>query len=287
MNDGEFEVILNGGLGNQLFGWALGYAASQDSKLSCRFNTSKIEGREFELDSFGILGIAASPFHKIYTHNRIFIRAAMKLLPFFSQRHFVESGFHFQEKFLSPKKHVSYYGYFQSYKYFEKYSNQIRLVLSNLQNPTNSFKSSSKYIRHNRVYAVHIRRGDYIGRESFHGLSSEPYFQKAIDTVKAWEPSAKFILFTDSPHLAKDMLQEVDYIPSITDGLSPAETLILMSQCDGIIGSNSSFSWWAAYLMNPNAVKIFPKPWFTNKSLDTKDLIPPEWIQLDNSESNW
>ena len=283
MNDARFEVVLNGGLGNQLFGWALGFAASQESGLDCRLNCSRIEGREFQLGAFNIVGESVAPFQGTYLQNRYFHRLAKKFPKVFLKNSFIESGFHFQENFLSPKKLVSYYGYFQSYKYFDKYSFQIREKLNEFQSNSKRFNMSSEYIFENKPYAVHIRRGDYLGREDFHGLASEEYFQMAIQLIKTSDPSATFILFSDSPLLTKDLLPDVNYMPEVTDSHSPAETLMLMSQCKGIIGSNSSFSWWAAYVMESNAIRIFPKPWFVNRTLDTRDLLPPNWIQLDNS----
>ena len=283
MIDARFEVVLNGGLGNQLFGWALGFAASQESGLDCRFNCSRIEGRDFQLDAFNIVGESVKPFQNSCLQNRYFKRLVKKIPKIFRNRSFVESGFHFQENFLSPKKHVSYYGYFQSYKYFENYGPQIRRILNEFQSKSERFNKASKYILENKPFAVHIRRGDYLGREDFHGLASEDYFLRAIRMIKASNPSATFILFSDSPSLTKDLLTDVNYISEVTDSHSPAETLVLMSQCKGIIGSNSSFSWWAAYIMESEAIRIFPRPWFVNRSLDTRDLLPPNWIQLDNS----
>ena len=283
MNHGRFEVVLNGGLGNQLFGWALGFAASRESGLECRLNCSRIEGRDFQLEAFNIVGESVEPFQKTFLQNRYFNRLIKKIPKILGNRSFIESGFHFQEKFLSPKNHVTYYGYFQSYKYFDNYSSQIRDILNKFQSKSERFNKSSEYILENQPFAVHIRRGDYLGREDFHGLASEDYFQMAIRMIKASNPSATFVLFSDSPSLTKDLLTDVNYIPEVTDSHSPAETLVLMSQCKGIIGSNSSFSWWAAYIMESDAIRIFPRQWFVNRSLDTRDLLPPNWIQLDNS----
>ena len=60
--------------------------------------------------------------------------------------------------------------------------------------------------------------------------------------------------------------------------------------CKNNIISNSSFSWWGAYLNpNPSKIVICPTPWF-GKSYEVinnnaTDLIPPNWIQLKNSLS--
>jgi hypothetical protein len=61
----------------------------------------------------------------------------------------------------------------------------------------------------------------------------------------------------------------------------PVTLLRIMSEAKGLIGSNSSLSWWSAYLMDEEKIKIFPAKWFVNSDLDTTDLIPPEWQILE------
>jgi hypothetical protein len=63
----------------------------------------------------------------------------------------------------------------------------------------------------------------------------------------------------------------------------PEEDLMLMSQSDALIMSNSSFSWWAAQLGNRSKIVVCPTKWFRD-IMDPEGLIPPEWNQW---ESQW
>ena len=65
--------------------------------------------------------------------------------------------------------------------------------------------------------------------------------------------------------------------------------MLTMSYCDHLIISNSTFSWWSAWLKqknnhtNNNPIIIRPNIWFNKEGaeadkLDQSDLCPDDWI---------
>ena len=59
------------------------------------------------------------------------------------------------------------------------------------------------------------------------------------------------------------------------------EDFISLAECKEQIISNSTFSWWAAYLSGGKVVA--PKEWFAGalaKRCTTKDLLPENWILI-------
>jgi hypothetical protein len=70
-----------------------------------------------------------------------------------------------------------------------------------------------------------------------------------------------------------------------SEGESAIVDMYLQSCCTNNIISNSSFSWWGAWMnKNPQKIVITPDPWFgiAFRNKDTKDLIPEGWIKLKN-----
>jgi len=61
------------------------------------------------------------------------------------------------------------------------------------------------------------------------------------------------------------------------------EDMRLMSNCKHNIIANSSFSWWGAWLNNnKEKIVIAPKKWFNDGRINQDDVIPSEWIKLEN-----
>lgn len=135
--------------------------------------------------------------------------------------------------------------------------------------------------------AIHFRRGDYessIKAKNFHGLCSENYFFSAIEYIRSRLPNPKFFIFSDDPNRAKSFFESIN--PTLVSGqsLSNVEELFLIGGASAIIMSNSSYSWWAARLLEnnrsgENPIIVSPTPWF--KGTKSWPLYGGGWIKLD------
>ncbi|WP_373033601.1 alpha-1,2-fucosyltransferase [Sulfurovum sp.] len=121
-------------------------------------------------------------------------------------------------------------------------------------------------LNYDKVF-VHVRRGDYIF-ESYLGKTGidlpKSYFDAAITIMTKNLKNPFFIFLSDDPAFVECCFKELEnkLIPSNT----MATDLAIMTLCNYGIVSNSSFSWWGAYLMKNKKKVIFPKYWYGWKS---------------------
>ena len=113
----------------------------------------------------------------------------------------------------------------------------------------------------------------------FKKLSIE-YYKKALSHFN--QDECVFIVFCESSSIeefdflkCKEFIVEDDYIE-----------LLLMSKMDGAILSNSSISFWGAYLMDYYKCKkiICPKYLFAEWDIHRYDCFQKHWIFIENKE---
>ena len=106
-----------------------------------------------------------------------------------------------------------------------------------------------------------------------------------INAMKYYSTSLtrpKFYIFSDDPDWVKNNFPSGFNFEIIqhNSGENSYIDMQLMSLCEHHIISNSSFSWWGAWL-NPSSAKctIAPKLWFQN-NYNPDDLRFGNWMQM-------
>lgn len=132
---------------------------------------------------------------------------------------------------------------------------------------------------------VHMRIGDYEKNSNFGVLTGE-YYREAIDFLAKRIPNFAKVpiwLFSDSPEKAvikfpAEYKNQMRLIPNSIE--TAAETLEIMRLGKYFVISNSTFSWWSAYLSPFNdKIVIAPDPWFNNIEVSS-ELIPDSWSKI-------
>ncbi|MGI0406699.1 alpha-1,2-fucosyltransferase [Helicobacter himalayensis] len=110
------------------------------------------------------------------------------------------------------------------------------------------------------------------------------YYKRALkELLKRVENPSIFVFCVD-----KDFAQNFDIGYPITIVQSDCslhyEDMILMAHCKHGILANSTYSWWAAYLIsNLHKVIIAPSPWI-HSIQGSDNIIPQSWIKVSSQE---
>jgi hypothetical protein len=286
---------LNGGLGNQLFQYAAGFALAERLGVPHKLDLSEFDTymlRRFELNKFNISAQTATPeeLSGIVTNPSSFQRRTNRLaiaLGFgFSRIAFKENQFPYNDAFGNIRRPMYLQGYWQSEKYFKSAEDKLRSELCVLDKPDAANQAILDRILPCPAVSLHIRRGDYVtnaSAASVHGVCPLDYYDAAIRHIGSLVQDPHFFVFSDDPQWAKDNLK-TDYPIQFVDVNGPdrgVEDMWLMKSCKHHIVANSSFSWWAAWLNNrQDKIVVAPKTWFLDKKLDSRDLVPQQWHRI-------
>lgn len=285
-----------GGLGNQMFQYAVGRA------LSLRL------GQPLRLD---ISGFAGYGLHHGFELQRVFnchaelateadvrdilgwqfstgIRRVVErpVMAAFRRHGFVvEPHFHYWPGISQAPRDCYLTGYWQSEKYFCEVSSIIRADFTFKVPLTKRNAEIAAQIGQVNAVSLHVRRGDYARNPktmATHGLCTLDYYQAAIRYVSDRVEQPYFFVFSDDIAWVKDNLK-MDFPCQYVDHNQGAESyndMCLMSLCRHHIIANSSFSWWGAWLnTRPEKIVIAPQRWFANDN-KVADLFPSGWVTL-------
>jgi hypothetical protein len=182
----------------------------------------------------------------------------------------------FDEKWRKGKRNIVLDGYWQSAKYFDHCREEVLKAFG--------YDWSLK----EGWCSIHVRRGDYLLYPDKHPVVTADYLERAIYHIYYDTGLLNFMVFSDDIPYCKAVLPNLRYQGftfEYSEGRTAEEDLVLGSCCEHNIISNSTFSWWQAWLgRNENKIVISPSKdnWFGsgNSHLDTSDIIPESWIQI-------
>lgn len=136
--------------------------------------------------------------------------------------------------------------------------------------------------------AVHIRGGDFLGSPKLLNLSRE-YFTNAVEGTIATnglgEP--ELFVFTDDREHANSVMPR-GYKTTLVepmDAEGPFGHLYALSRARHLITSNSTFSWWAAFMHDNTAGSVtVPEKWYRDNRENGVQLLR-HWNQVPTGES--
>ena len=259
--DTYVSVVLQGGLGNQLFQvasvWAMAKALRRPFKINARY----ILGNQHS---------SASYFDSLLEHWK----------PYFSdheESRIIKEDPQFRPQDIlkmiggDKKRGATLDGYFQTAKYIDPYYKEFtgNLKWNTVIVATYDELAASAFI--------HVRGGDYLQSRfrEVHYIDMTNYYKRALEKIK--DSVRHFYVFTnDIPYLeSKQFFDDIRYTV-VPPSVNEMDSLYLMSQCkQGGIGVNSSFSWWGLYLDKSRPWLSLPDHWFNDPNMVTDGFYFP------------
>lgn len=306
----KISCVIMGGLGNQLFQIFTILALSLKLKRSFIFPNKKLEGDKRQDIYWDTLFAELKKDTFDFSINKL-------ELPMYK-----ETTFNYNDEMqrhpliLNSHNGIMLFGYFHSYKYFEKETSQI-IKYMKLQEKKQSIKKLlTSVCRNKRVISLHFRLGDYkslthhytplgvnyYANSILYILNTQALLSPALSQTPGSISESKAFLDTISTeyivlYFCEDNdLAEVEVkidklrkrftsmlFHRAPNNIEDWQSMLLMGCCSHNIIANSTFSWWSAYLnTNPNKIVCYPDNWFgpALPTHNTNDLCPPSWTKI-------
>ena len=176
-------------------------------------------------------------------------------------------------------------GMFQTREFAEQIKAEL---IETLVFPTDTEKKLhiiSEQFKEKNIIGIHIRRGDYLddaNKRFYENICTDSYYQQAIEYVIKLTKDGVLCFFSDDIEWVKRHYKVEDAIyveEKMFDHYQSWYDMYLMSICSHNIIANSTFSWWGAWLnQNPDKIVIAPKKWVNQ--CEYIDIYPEGWIRM-------
>lgn len=281
-------VRLRGRLGNQMFQYAMAAALAESSRAAVVLDPRELPRAQQRAVDLLALRVSARLLPRTLA-----LRFPSALLPLARRqprlqpllRTWVERSLAFDPVLAGGRPPLLLSGYFQSERYFAALRPRLRAEFLPAAPLSARQAALAERISSTESVAVHVRRGDYVdvpAHTAVHGLCSAAYFERAAQAIRARAGEATHFVFSDDPAWARRHVRLPGPVVHVEGQAGqPAVDLHLMARCRHHICSNSSFSWWGAWLgAQPGQCVVAPEPWYASPALDARDLVPPSWLRL-------
>jgi hypothetical protein len=182
--------------------------------------------------------------------------------------------------------------YLQELYHFEEYADLIHLYFKPSKMAEQIMAKSPIYEAEDTI-AVHVRRANNLNLPDHHPVCPIEYFEGAVDLAG----EGQLVVFSDDLEWCKkqELFKDAIFADGNPDDIDIYELtgaqplslqsvvidLLLMTTCSKHIISNSSFSWWGAWLANSEEV-YYPQRWYgpALRHINWEEMIPEDWTKV-------
>ena len=281
---------ISGGLGNQMFQYAIAKAMAKRNNDTFKLDLSfypRQSLRKYELDLFKIVeNIAIKSECRTFRGNEGLIYKVFKKLNLTVPRpvSYVKEiqNTVFEEDVFDHNGDIYLDGFWQNEKYFKDIKAELTQEFSPINDISKEAQNYLEDIKNCNSVSLHVRRGDYISDQhtnNVHGVCGLDYYKRAIKHMVEHTNEPVFYIFSDDIVWCKKNFDFLDENVFVDATKSTIDDLELMKNCKHNIIANSSFSWWGAWLNNSDKqIVISPLHWVKNNPNNFK-WVPDTWLQ--------
>ena len=180
-------------------------------------------------------------------------------------------------------------GHYQSWKYFENVSKEVRrelIIKPNFVNQAIAFLAS-KTPKVKTLIGIHVRRGDFLANSMIKQgrvVADQAYINKSMEFFRKRYKDASFVAVSDDKLWCKQNIKGKDVV--VSNFKEPILDMAIMSLCNHTIITAGTFSWWGGWLSGGTVIylKDFPRPGsaLDGNSIVREEYYLPEWIGMSN-----
>lgn len=275
-----YRVVTNGGLGNQMFGYAFARALENKTTQRVVFRNPRKLHTIFKLrPNDPTVSSVNNALYKVKW--RLNVSTYRKIYRFDDL-----NRIHEWSRILDTPAPGQLHGYFQSPIYFKSILPQIHEAFTILPEIEAPFQQKFKNHLSEPYVAIHLRRGDY---RSFFPMGDnksaclpQSYFNNAIQYLKSVIDIEKLVIISDDVESGRAFSESCGAGAIFVHG-TEIEDFQLMINASACIVSNSTYSWWGAFLGKKKTLVISPKGFhaFRYDALEYPlGITPQDWVQL-------
>lgn len=287
-------VRLWGGLCNQMFQYAFGYALANKNHDDVRFDVDfylnqpgYVDRRDLEINVlFQIPGFETVNRARaiIPLQNRIISNITRRINSFQLRLpgkiiYYKEKKHKYNPSVVYNPNCINYYdGYWQTELYFKQYEEEIKNIFSYSEKTMAKVKVWLDHLNNQNTVALHIRRGDLskgVGSLSENAIID--YYFRAIEYFNKTVNRPVFVVVSDNISWCKGIFHELTNIVYQENGSwSAVDDLCCISLCKHGIMSASTFSWWGNWLgASDGRVVVAPSGSYYNEC-----FLPDRWTTI-------
>jgi len=288
-------VRLKGGMGNQMFQYALGIKLAEELNTAFKLDLSSLLDRSkgefvyrnYDLSIFKVNDSLLMGEGFLKTIYKPKIPRITKMV-----RQYINKGkifikekyFHFEpDLILNPTDNAIYEGWFQSPKYFEGVEDKIRKEFQFKSSILASSQPLLNKIKNTNAICLNVRRTDFLKVDTLNTTDKNYFFRAAKYIAEKIENPVFYIFSDDVEWCRKNIVMNypVEVIGHEHKGHKFGNYMQLMIACKHFIIPNSSYAWWAVWLNGQDEkIVVAPKKWFNDSEINTTDLVPQDWVRL-------